>query len=41
MIKRSSRYVMVVDDGVVTRFQLEAKTGGCALTGGAAILELL
>lgn len=41
MIKRSSRYVMVVDDGVVTRFQLESKKGGCELTGGVAILALL
>ncbi|NKB26371.1 MAG: redoxin family protein [Rhodobacteraceae bacterium] len=41
MIDRSSRYVMVVDDGVVTRFQPEDITGGCALTGGQAILDLL
>lgn len=41
MIDRSSRYVMVVDDGVVSRFQLEDKAGGCALTGGQAILDLL
>jgi glutaredoxin/glutathione-dependent peroxiredoxin len=41
MFDRSSRYVMIVDDGVVTRFQVEDNAGNCAMTGGQAILDLL
>lgn len=38
LIKRSRRYAMLVDDGVVTALQIEQSPGTCELSGGEALL---
>ncbi|OSP54174.1 peroxiredoxin [Pseudoruegeria sp. SK021] len=41
LIDRSKRYAMIVDDGVVTAFNIEASPGVCDVSAGEALLELL
>ncbi|MEM9851596.1 MAG: peroxiredoxin, partial [Pseudomonadota bacterium] len=36
---RSTRYAMIVDDGVVTEIQAEENPGVCEVSGGEALLE--
>lgn len=38
LIKRSRRYAMLVEDGVVTALQVEQSPGTCELSGGEALL---
>ncbi len=40
-IGRSKRYSMLVEDGVVSRFNLEEQAGVCALSSGEAMVEQL
>ncbi|WP_415184224.1 peroxiredoxin [Phaeovulum sp.] len=41
LINRSSRYAMVVDDGVVSVLNLEAEAGVCELTKGEELLAAM
>lgn len=41
LINRSTRYAMLVDDGVVSALQLEEKAGVCDLTKGEQLLETI
>ena len=38
---RSSRYAMIVEDGIVTQLNEETERGVCDITGGEALLETL
>lgn len=38
---RSRRYSMFVEDGVVRQYRPEEKAGGCEISGGEALLELI
>ena len=38
---RSSRYAMIVEDGIVTQLNEETERGVCDITGGEALLEAL
>jgi cytochrome c peroxidase len=38
---RSSRYAMIVEDGIVTQLNQETERGICDITGGKALLESL
>ena len=38
---RSKRYAMLVEDGVVTRLNIEQASGTCELSGGEAMLDAL
>jgi cytochrome c peroxidase len=40
MLDRSRRYAMIVEDGVVTRFNLE-QPGVCEVSTGEAMLEAI
>lgn len=41
LIARSKRYVMLVEDGVVTLFHEEASPGTCEVSGGEALLAAM
>ncbi len=41
LVGRSRRYAMLVENGVVTRLNLEQSPGTCELSGGEAMLESL
>ncbi|MFD1913208.1 peroxiredoxin [Halodurantibacterium flavum] len=41
LIGRSRRYAMLVEDGVVTRLQIEESPGVCEVSGGEALLAVL
>ena len=41
LINRSKRYVMVVEDGLITNMQMDENPGVCELSAGEAVLELL
>ncbi len=41
LIKRSKRYAMLVEDGVVMQFMPEESTGTCEISGGESLLAAL
>ena len=41
LLKRSARYAMIVEDGVVTVLNKEESPGVCETSAGEAILELV
>ncbi|WP_146588459.1 peroxiredoxin [Puniceibacterium confluentis] len=41
LIKRSKRYAMLVEDGVVTQFMPEESPGTCEISGGESLLAAL
>jgi glutaredoxin/glutathione-dependent peroxiredoxin len=41
LIRRSRRYGMVVEDGIVTALQVEQARGSCEMSGGEALLARL
>ena len=41
LVKRSRRYAMLVDDGVVTQFMPEESPGTCEVSGGESLLATL
>ncbi len=41
LVKRSKRYAMLVDDGVVTQFMPEESPGTCEVSAGESLLATL
>ena len=41
MMRRSKRYAMLVEDGVVTRMHVETGRGTCEISGGEAMLAAI